>query len=258
MDFFILTSNPRGLASLCVPSLAKSDSNLKAVVLVKAAQVTSSKNLYRKLVKTLKIGILGALNGIRIRDWYSYEAPEIQNVCRLHNVPLLEVESLNSVQTEEVIEKLDVDIGISLSNGYIRKSVFQKPELGMINVHTELLPDYPGAQSVIWPIFDCNMETGFSIHKINAKIDKGKILATQRIPIHFKSTLAETVRYNLQRIRSEVPELLLKICNDFALYSENAQVQEQESSPHKSRTTPTISQFYKMCRNNKILWKQNK
>ena len=41
----------------------------------------------------------------------------------------------------------------------------------MINIHTEILPKYQGAHSIVWPIFYMESNTGFTIHEINKSID---------------------------------------------------------------------------------------
>ena len=64
----------------------------------------------------------------------------------------------------------------------------------MVNIHTEILPDFKGASSIIWPIYKKIKTTGFTIHQIDKKIDNGKILYQERYAIDFYPTLEETVK----------------------------------------------------------------
>jgi len=120
----------------------------------------------------------------------------------------------------------------------------------MINVHTELLPDYPGAQSIIWPIYNMERRTGFTIHKIVKKIDKGDILYVKACPIFFESSLRKTVEKNLEVVRNFVPFELSKICDNFQKYFDGSTKQTYGVS----RTTPTVWEFIKMMRNHNKLY----
>ena|ERR1700730_1743036 len=72
--------------------------------------------------------------------------------------PIHRVDGINSDGTVEIFTAA---LGLSLGNGYISKRVFSIPKFGMINVHSERLPEYQNAQSVIWPIY--NRAQGFNM-----------------------------------------------------------------------------------------------
>lgn len=252
MSCFILTSNPKGLASLCIPDLIERNVDLRCVVLVHRENGQNNgkiKRIKKRIKKISKIGILGALNGIRMRKWYVTQSSDIYDVCNEYGIDLVEVEYLNSEHTRSVIADIDADFGISLSNGYISERIFCTPRFGMINIHTEVLPDFPGAQSIIWPIHQMSNETGFSIHKVENKIDGGDLLSVKKVKIKFESSLAKTVMTNLKLVRSQVGPELANVCNNFSSYLENARVQPK----NKSRTTPSLSQFFQMVINHNKL-----
>ena len=72
MRVVILTSTRNGIASEVLPVLCKNKNlNVVNVILARDAIADRKKHLRRKILKTCRIGILGALNGIRIRDWYA-------------------------------------------------------------------------------------------------------------------------------------------------------------------------------------------
>ena len=109
----------------------------------------------RKVKKFLKIGPLGTLNGVRMRPWFTTNVdkllaiPSVQAICGKHEIPLALVDQLNSAETRLALEKLDLDVAISLGNGFIAPSVFTIPKEGMLNIHHEILPQFRNAQSVI-------------------------------------------------------------------------------------------------------------
>ena|ERR1700730_14475165 len=90
MRVIVLTSSPHGTASRCLPALVASKK--VEVLCVVLAEGFGSSNVFkarkRKFKKALKIGILGALNGIRIRKWYQGPPTEhIETLCPVINWP---------------------------------------------------------------------------------------------------------------------------------------------------------------------------
>jgi len=119
----------------------------------------------------------------------------------------------------------------------------------MINVHTEILPRFQGAHSIIWPIYEGISETGFTIHQVDSHIDTGPILFQEKYPIEFRGTLRETVEVNLEKARKRVPEAVAYLCENYERLRTGAKA--QEAGEHY--TTPSIKQFLRMVRNNKKL-----
>ena len=255
MRVVILTSTRNGIASEVLPVLCKNKNlNVVNVILARDAIADRKKHLRRKILKTCRIGILGALNGIRIRDWYAdKEVNDIASLCQSFNVPLSETPCTNSDETRKLFREAKADLGLSLGNAYIAKSVFSIPRHGMVNIHMELLPDFQGAQSIIWPIYEGIEETGFTIHQIDNKIDTGDILYQSRYAIQFYPTLKETVEKNLLLTKSKIPEAFSYVCEHY----ENLKDQSEAQERGKSYTTPTIWQFFRMARNCRAMYRRS-
>jgi methionyl-tRNA formyltransferase len=251
----ILTSVRQGYASRCLPVLY-SNPNLQVVRVILSHGLSPNKKrlLKRKIQKTIRIGLLGALNGIRIRDWYrDKDAEDIYKVCESLNIQILETDFINCEKSRELFREANADLGLSLGNGYIGKSVFSIPRYGMINIHTEILPQFQGAQSIIWPIYEGVQETGFTIHQIDAHIDTGEILFQRKYPIEFYPTLRETVENNLKKARSQIPTDLSYVCENYTQLKARA-IKQKDG---RSYTTPTFWQFLCMVKNNKIMYKKS-
>src|SRR5262245_46369704 len=180
MRVAVLSSNFRGFGAYCLPALAQAAGVELAVVIYNQGLGLSKHPIRgRVLRKIFRIGILGALNGIRMRKWYRDDVG-----ARLRTAPLdvmagdfgIRVETtptLNCKRTIELLRAADVDLGLSLGNGYIAKRVFSVPRWGMLNVHHEILPEFRGAQSVIWQIYEGSRHSGYTIHRIDERIDTG-------------------------------------------------------------------------------------
>jgi methionyl-tRNA formyltransferase len=254
MRVLVLTSVRSGYASRCLPTLCSSPQiDVVKVVLSTETNPNKKRAFWRKIRKIRKIGLVGALNGLRLRGWYvDKNAEDIAVVAGRYGVPLVETATVNSESTRAIVKETDVDLGLSLGNSYIASSVFSLPKYGMINIHTELLPQFQGAQSIIWPIYEGVDQTGFTIHQIDEYIDTGQILFRKKCPIRFFPTLRETVERNLEMTRSQVPDALRLVCEDY----ERLKAQAIKQGKGKSYTTPSLWQFLRMLKNHRKMYRR--
>lgn len=248
MRIAILTALRNSTASLCLPALLDHRRvHVSRVILVRKVESSRIKKVRRKARKIRKIGLLGALNGIRIRPWFDFrELEDIEKLCQRFQVPFYQSETTNGAATSQLLKEAKVDLGVSLGNGYISPKIFSVPRFGMINLHGELLPQFPGAQSVIWSIHEQASETGFTIHQISAQIDQGTILHRESWPIEYAPQLRQTVARNLSILQSRLPSTLAEVCANYEQIT--GETQEERVT---SLTTPSLHQFLRMNRLNK-------
>ncbi|MHC4989361.1 MAG: formyltransferase family protein [Planctomycetota bacterium] len=251
MRLIVLTSIDRGFASICLPALVEHPScEVKAVVLAGAAPVSRRRRLQRKLRKTLRIGPLGALNGIRMRRWFNEDVADllqlrpIEDVARELDVALERTASVNCDRTVELFERSGAELGLSLGNSYIAQRVFTTLEHGMLNVHHEQLPRFRGAQSVIWQIYHGSNETGYTVHRLSAEIDAGDILLRETLPIDLRPTLRETVSATVASLYRASAGALPDVCARFPELAKNAEHQTEG----ERYTTPSYWQYRRMKR----------
>lgn len=251
MNVVILTSHRRGLASRVVPVLCRNPNlTVTKVILSHGGAPNRKKLAVRKLKKTLRIGILGAINGIRMRSWFEDdEAEDIVSVCESLNVHFSQTQTLNSDPTKELMRGANAELGLSLGNGYIAKSVFSIPKYGMLNNHSEILPRFQGALSVVWPIYEGVQETGFTIHQIDSSIDTGEILYQEKHPIQFHSKLQDTVEHSIAEVRLHIPEAFSQVCENYVALKQCSLIQQRG----QTYTTPTLREYLRMKRNNRAM-----
>ncbi len=251
----ILTSSRSGIAADCLPELCDSQKLSIAGVVVAGAPRWSWRRVRLKLRKLLRIGIGGALNGICMRDWYrGAKTPDVGSICARHGVPLFEVPHINSDETALVLQRLLPDLGLSLGNSYISPRIFSLPKSGMINVHGERLPEYPNAQSVIWPIYHNETITGLSIHQIDEGIDTGAILHREDFDILFARRLKDTVRGTIAITQARTPRAVRFACENYVALAARATAQPAG----RVFTTPSIFQFARMAWNNRRLYRASR
>jgi methionyl-tRNA formyltransferase len=254
MRVVILSSTPRGFASYCLPALVGAPGiSVAGVVFSEGIVQRPWLRRWRKLQKTLRIGPLGALNGRRMRAWYDpgpqLQLEEIGSLASRLGVPFHRTPSLFAPLTVELVRAADADVGLSLGNGFIPERVFSLPRHGMVNVHHELLPEFQGAQSVIWQLYHGSTTTGFTIHRIDNRIDTGDILAREEMPIAFHPALADTVRQNYIALWERSRSTLIEVLQDFDRYTAASRAQ----GPGRSYTTPSYRQFRQIARRHEQL-----
>ena len=249
MKVIILSTSAYGTTGHHLPVLQQcKDVEIAMVVVSEGLAANRKKQYLRKIKKILKIGIRGAMNGVRMRKWYNEDVSQyckIENAedyCKANNIPFKRVPSTNSDETVQLFRDTQADVGLSLGNGYISGKVFKIPKWGMLNIHHEVLPQYQNAQSIIWQLYNGSAETGYTIHKIDRHIDTGEILLQEKMPIVFRETLEDTVAFNYARLFDASGAGLVRVLQNFEQYFSAAKPQGKGAS----YTTPSYSQFRKI------------
>lgn len=256
MRYAVVTSHHRGYASRFVGQASQRGTHradLAAVILCLNRPTDPhrrKRQRLRQLRKALRIGVIGTLNGVRMRQWYGRQLaerldnPDIADVCREHGIPLLEIPTFRDADAQARLRELDLDVAVSMGNGYIPRSFFTIPRLGMLNVHHELLPEYRGAQSVLWQIHDGSRVTGYSIHEMTERIDAGRVLYRETVPIAFRDSLRETVVESSARVQLRSIEGLARTLDDL----EGLRATARPSEGGRSFTTPDTRALLRIYR----------
>ena len=190
-----------------------------------------------------------------MRHWYGEDlsellaSPDAEQAAHAAGIPVHRIPNFGDPQAQAVVRELDLDIGISMGNGYIAKSFYQIPRLGMINVHHEWLPDYRGAQTALWQIHDGSTETGYTIHEVSREIDAGRILYRERVPILFCDTLRETVVHTSAEVQRRSLIGLVKVLEQFVSYRDSA----IPNVAPRTFTTPGTVALLRILRNHRRL-----
>lgn len=223
--FAVVTSRRRGYASRFVEYVIDHPSarrQLAAVILARgpAGRRAGTSELRRVLRKLRRIGIGGAAFGYWMRRWYKADlaarlgAADIADVCRDRGVPVIEIASFSDADALRRLRDLDLDVAVSMGNGYIPQSFFSIPRRGMLNIHHELLPAYRGAQTALWQIHNGSRVSGFTIHVIDDRIDHGDIVAREEVPLELRPSLRETVVDSTATIQLRSVEALARVLED--------------------------------------------
>ncbi|MBA7662259.1 Methionyl-tRNA formyltransferase [subsurface metagenome] len=252
MRVVILTCTLSGSASIYIPHLV-AEPEIEIAMIVYGKRILDPWKLIKsKSKKVMKIGILGFLNGVRIQAWEREGVPKqrIDIQAREFGIRFEETPAINSEETINLLTEAGADLGLSLGNVYIEQRVFSIPKYGTINIHSEVLPQFRGAPSVIWQIYEGSCETGYAIHQIDHRIDHGNILYQEKIPIELKPTLRQTVSHNSERLVRLSALQLVNVVKNYPEFAAKSKPQGQG----RYFTTPTLRQYLQIVRQHRRLY----
>ena len=133
--------------------------------------------------------------GLKIRN------SAVKEYALKKNIELLQPKNLKDQSFIEKIKKFKPDFIIVVAFRMLPKVIWSIPNLGTINLHASLLPDYRGAAPINWALINGEKYTGVTTFFIDDKIDTGDILLQKKIKIN-KTDNAEDLHNSLSKIGS--------------------------------------------------------
>lgn len=112
------------------------------------------------------------------------QASTVKQLAVEHTIPVLQPESLKTVEAQLDLAELQADIMIVVAYGLILPaSILSTPKLGCLNVHGSLLPKWRGAAPIQRSIWAGDNETGVTIMQMDEGLDTGAMLFKQSLVI---------------------------------------------------------------------------
>lgn len=108
---------------------------------------------------------------------------DVKIAARSLGLPILQPEKLRAPEFVEAMQALRPDLGIVIAFRMLPETIWAMPRLGTFNLRASLLPQYRGAAPINRAIMNGETETGVTTFLLNHEIDKGAILAQERMPI---------------------------------------------------------------------------
>jgi methionyl-tRNA formyltransferase len=101
--------------------------------------------------------------------------------CALkYNIPVHQPTNLKSPEFIEELKSYQANLQIVVAFRMLPEVVWAMPELGTINLHGSLLPQYRGAAPINWAIINGEIETGVTTFFLKHEIDTGSIIFQER------------------------------------------------------------------------------
>jgi len=94
-----------------------------------------------------------------------------------------EVNKINSPEIIDELKKLSPDLIVSIRfGGILKDKAISIPKLGVINLHSGILPKYKGVMATFWALKNNETEIGTTLHTIDdGSIDTGHIIKISKI-----------------------------------------------------------------------------
>jgi hypothetical protein len=235
MKVVVLTRNPRGIASRF---LARGEVAVERVVFDEGAVASRRQELRRRVRKLRRVGPTAAPVGLALRR--AYAAAGAGAPLETLGVPIVRVPTLNGPEARAALA--GADVALSLDNALISEETFSAPRLGTINVHHGAVPDYRGGPPVFWELADGRATVGFTVHRIDAGIDTGPVLAEGEVPIVLRPTLAATLAATIPALHDASLAALEAVLRSGDL--------EGRPQPRggRARTTPALRDYLRVGR----------
>ena len=111
-----------------------------------------------------------------------------------HGVPLWQPEKITD-DVRASLGALHADLGLVMAYGHILRDDFiGTPRLGMLNLHTSLLPRLRGASPIQTAIASGARETGVTLMRIVRRLDAGPIAEVERVSVDALDTALDLER----------------------------------------------------------------
>jgi methionyl-tRNA formyltransferase len=107
------------------------------------------------------------------------------------NIPVLQPEKLKDPEFIELLKSFHPEIQVVVAFRMLPEIVWAMPEMGTINLHGSLLPQYRGAAPINRVIMNGETKTGVTTFKLQQEIDTGNILLLEEIAIGPNETAGE-------------------------------------------------------------------
>ncbi|MCK5884379.1 MAG: hypothetical protein KAG61_11875 [Bacteriovoracaceae bacterium] len=109
-------------------------------------------------------------------------------------IPVLRHKSMNNKKIVNWVRENEIDLIINLRTRCIyKKEILDAPKLGCINIHHGILPTYRGTMCDLYALSE-ERGAGFSIHRMNEKIDDGEIYLAKEVSHGEKNYASHIVR----------------------------------------------------------------
>jgi methionyl-tRNA formyltransferase len=173
----------------------------------------------------------------------------IKHVCAQHSVRHAEISDVNATVFVEELERLQLDVIISVSCPQIfRSRLLNAPALGCLNIHGALLPEYRGIMPSFWMLANGERRGGVTVYFMNEAIDAGDVAAQRVVEILPEDSLDGYLR----RSKAVSADLLLEVLASIEQGTEKREPMEMMNGSYYSWPDPDAVRRFR--RSGRKLW----
>ncbi len=168
--------------------------------------------------------------------------PAVKVAAKKHGITsILQPEKLKDPVFLANLESLEADLFVVVAFRMLPEIVWQMPEMGTINLHASLLPQYRGAAPINWAIINGEKESGVSTFFIEKEIDTGHVLFQEKVSIGIEETAGD-LHDKLMNVGAGLLVQTIKM-----IESEDIKPIPQDSMPKFSELKPAPKIFKENC-----------
>jgi hypothetical protein len=128
-------------------------------------------------------------SNIRLQQLFG-RYPTLSRICREHFIKQVELSSIKSEESLQVVREHRPDFLISiLFEQIIPQELIEVPTIAALNLHPAPLPRYAGVAPVFWVLSKNESATGVAIHHLKKELDAGDIVLQQSIQVDIQSSV---------------------------------------------------------------------
>ena len=92
---------------------------------------------------------------------------------------------------QEELKAIGADLFVVLAFRMLPEKVWNMPQMGTINLHASLLPEYRGAAPINWAVINGESRTGLSTFRLKHEIDTGDVILQKEMHVSANETAGE-------------------------------------------------------------------
>ena len=124
-------------------------------------------------------------------------------LCKDYHIPCFHVKDVNSNWFESSLKQCNVNTIFSMTSQIYKPTILDNKDFEFYNFHPSLLPNNKGRFPIFWAIVKGD-DQGLTCHRINKKIDEGKIIYQRVLALPKKMKVEEIMAH----ISLEMPHFM--------------------------------------------------
>lgn len=165
--------------------------------------------LLLKSIGLAAMGVTGVARELSCNTLFT-SSKKRQQACMANDVAFLQLPHMNGPEAIKLIKDQQIDLIINLRTRCIyRGEILHAPRLGCINVHHGLLPTYRGTMCDLYALYE-GRPAGFSIHKMEKRVDAGLIYRVQEVAtgdLDYVAYLSKTNSFEFDVLKDLIAEI---------------------------------------------------
>jgi methionyl-tRNA formyltransferase len=159
------------------------------------------KKIWKKLFLREKAYKSSENNIVKLKNELKIRESNIVKFAKNNNINISFVNNFNSNKIENSLKILKPEVGVFTGGGLIRKKIIECFDIGIINCHMGLLPDYRGMDVVEWPILNKEFnQIGLTTHLIDPGVDTGDIIKLKKYNLNNSNNDISIIRDEFEPI----------------------------------------------------------